>query len=273
MLYYPFMRRAFCAGVILAALLAVLGVFVVLRKMAFFADGIAHASLSGAAAGLLFSMDPMFTALISAIIFAAVIYFLERRLGVSSDSSIGIIFAFGMALGVFLISRRPGYQPELISFLFGNILAIRNSDLLLIAVLGVVILVFIFRNLRALTLMSLDNELAHSGGVRVEPLRLAMNIFLACAVVLGIRILGVVLVSALLIIPVSSAKLVAGGFKQLILISVIFSEAALLSGLTVSYAMDIPAGPAIVLAGSVFFALSGLFSAGSGSVKRAAGGN
>lgn len=249
------MQRAFAAGIILAALLSLLGVFVVLKKMAFFADGIAHASLSGVAAGILFSSNPLIWALIAAVIFSLVIYFMERRYSLAPDTSIGIIFSFGMALGVFLISLKPGYQSELVSFLFGNILSIRSADIRLIGVLSVLILAFILKNLKNLTLVCLEKESAHVLGVRTERLLLALNLILATAVVLGIRVMGVILVSALLVIPVASAKIIAWSFASLMLLSVILGETAVIIGLTISFLLDIPAGPAIVLSGTLLLIL------------------
>ena len=127
------MQRAFIAGILLAALLAYLGVFVVLRRMSLFSDGIAHASLAGVAAGVLLSLNPLVTALVASVVFAIVMFFLERKSNLSTDTAIGLIFTSGMALGVLLMSFKSGYQPELIGFLFGNILTIKPSDLIVIA--------------------------------------------------------------------------------------------------------------------------------------------
>jgi zinc transport system permease protein len=113
---YPFMQRALLAGIILGLLLAALGIFVILNRMAFFSDGIAHASLAGVAIGIFTSQNPLLTAIAFSILFAMLIYFLEKKLKLTSDTTIGIIFTSGMALGVLLMSLQKGYQPELISF-------------------------------------------------------------------------------------------------------------------------------------------------------------
>jgi len=251
---FPFMQRAFIAGIILAALLSLLGVFVVLKKMAFFADGIAHASLAGVAAGIIFSSDPLLWALSAAVLFSIVIFFLEQKQSLSADTSIGIIFSFGMALGVFLISLKPGYQSELVSFLFGNILAIRRADIGLIGILSGLIILYVIKNLRSLTLLCLDKESAYLAGVKSDRMLLILNIILAVAVVLGIRIMGVILVSALLVIPVATAKIFSKSFIALLIMSIFFGEAAVISGLIISFSKDIPAGPAIVLSGTLLFA-------------------
>ncbi len=250
---YPFMQRAFVAGILLAGLLAYLGVFVVLRKMAFFSDGIAHASLAGVAAGVLLSVNPLVTALLASLVFAVGMFFLEKKTNLSSDAAIGIIFTSGMALGVLLMSFKRGYQPELIGFLFGNILTIKQSDLIIIVVLSILIWTFLIANMRRITLLALDREMAYLSGVSPDFFQLTMHIVLAVSVVLGIKILGIVLVSALLIIPVSISKLISRSFRHLVFWSVVLSELIVISGLFISYLFDLPAGAVIVLTGAAIF--------------------
>lgn len=251
----------------MASLLALLGVFVVLRRMAFFASGIAHASLAGVAIGIIASVNPIIVAIIFAVIFSIIIYLIEKKYSIASDTAIGILFTSGMALGALLISLQPGYQPKLISFLFGNILAIKNTEIWVILVLSVIIFVFILVNLKSITLLSLDKETAYVSGVKVERLNLIWYIMLAVVVVLGIKMLGIVLVSALLIIPVATAKLFARSFKKLLIQSIIFSEAALIGGIVLSYRLDYPTGPTIVLTGAALFVLSLCYTAVRGSAS------
>ncbi len=262
------MQRAIIAGVVLALLLAWLGVFVIMRRMSFFSDGIAHASLAGVAVGVLAGVHPLTTALVFSVVFSIVIYYLEKKTTLSSDAIIGILFTSGMALGVVLISFKKGYQPDLVSFLFGNILAIRPADLVLISALSAVILAFLAYNHKGITLMALDMDTAYMAGIRVDLLHVAFYIILAVAVVLGLKILGIVLVSALLIIPASTAKLVSKSFKGLIVQSIIFSEVVVIVGIALSYALDSPTGPMIVLVGAgVFvavFSIKQLASLGKG---------
>lgn len=253
LLQYPFIQRAIIAGVILAAVLAVLGVFVILRRMAFFADGIAHASLAGVAVGIVFAVNPLVTAVVATAIIAAVIFLLEKRFKLSSDVAIGILFTSGMAFGVLLISLTPGYQPELISFLFGNILSITTQEMFILLVIGILVIAFVFKYLKQLTLMSFDPESAYLVGIKVGWLQFFLYIITAVAVVLGIKVLGIILVSALLIIPVATGKLLAGSFKSLILQSVLIAEATVIIGLIISMHFDWPTGPTIVLSGTGLF--------------------
>jgi zinc transport system permease protein len=259
LLSYPFVQRAFIAGIILAAILSLLGIFVVLRKMAFFADGIAHASLAGIAIGILFSWNPLITALIFSVLFSVALYWLEHKQKLASDTAIGILFTSGMALGAVLISLKPGYQPELISFLFGNILAINPSELVVIGLVGILSITFCLYFLKSLTLLSLDQDTAYVAGVRTNFLQLALNINLALAVVLGIKILGIILVSALLIIPIATSKLIAKSFSSLIIFSLILSQISVIAGIAISFYADIPTGPAIVLTATAIFVIAMIF--------------
>ena len=257
LLQYPFIQRAFIAGIILAVVLSFLGVFIILRRMAFFADGIAHASLAGVAVGILFSFNPILTAVVLTAVFAAVIYLLEQKYKLTSDVAIGILFTSGMALGVLLISLTPGYQPELMSFLFGNILSISMDEIWILIVVGGFVVAFLSIYLRSLTLMSFDKESAYLVGIKVEFLQLALYVVTAVAVVLGIKVLGIILVSALIIIPVAIGKLFARSFKSLIGLSFFISLMMVILGLFASIYLDWPSGPTIVLTGTLLFVFSG----------------
>lgn len=252
----PFIQRALIAGVIMAVVLGYLGVFVVLRRMAFFGSGVAHASLSGVAAGLLAGWYPLYTALMVGVLFAVLVYYLERKSDMSGDTIIGMLFAGGMALGVVLMSLGSGYQPELMSFLFGNILAIIPQDLYVIGGLSVASFIFFFVYRREMTLLALDTELAHVSGVNTERYLLIMYILLAIVVVLGIKVVGVVLVSALLTIPVSSGRLIARSFRELTILTILISVVGMVAGIVVSYVLNLPMGPTIVLTSiSIFFGI------------------
>jgi len=159
-LQLEFMQRAFIAGIVLAPLLAVLGSFATLRKMSFFADGIAHASLFGVALAIVIGITPFYGALGVGIMFGVLIFLLERYGKLASDAVIGIIFTTGLALGITIISLQPGYQPDLISFLFGNILSVTWGNVWIILVLSILILTIIFTLFKQLTLLSLSEELA-----------------------------------------------------------------------------------------------------------------
>jgi len=255
-LTYPFFQRAILAGLILAFLLAMLGPFVILKRMSFFADGIAHASLAGVAIGILLSVDPLLAAVLFSIIFAGLIYLTEQRRQLPADTVIGILFSSGMALGVLLISLQPGYQPEAMSFLFGNILAIKKTELFVMSVFGCGVFAFLFFNLKQLVLFSLNEETAYVAGIKIKRLQILFYLVLAITVVLGIKILGIVLVSALLLIPTAIAKIFARSFYSLLASSVVLALIIVLAGIMFSYYLNLPTGPAIVLLGTLIFVIS-----------------
>lgn len=253
LLSYPFMQRALLSGVILGALLASLGVIATLRKMAFFGEGVAHASLAGIALALLAGFTPTWIALAWAIFIAILIYWLERSTKLPSDTVIGILFTASMALGVVIISIVPGFQPDLISFLFGSILSITTQDVLTIIVCSTIILFWFFVSLPQLTALSLNEDAAAVGGIKTKKQTLLFYLALAIGTVLGAKILGIILVSALLVLPPATSRLLARSFKQYVWLSIIFAELFVLLGLVLSFFLDIPSGASIVLTGAVLF--------------------
>jgi zinc transport system permease protein len=254
-----FMQRALITGIILAVVLSYLGVFVILRKMSFFADGIAHSSLAGVAIGVLASFYPLVSAIAFSLLMGLLIYYLEEKSRLSSDTIIGIIFSSGLALGAMLMSFKSGYQPELISFLFGNILAISWLDLAVIAVVGLLIVLFVKFHYKKLVLISLNEDLANAQGVKSKSLKLFLYLSLSMAVVLAIKVLGLILASALLIIPVATAKSFAKSLQHLNSLSIFIAIITVFLGLLISYYFDLTTGPTIVLLGAVIFFLSLLF--------------
>lgn len=261
MLSQPFMLRAFAAGIALALLLASLGIFVTIRKMAFFGDGIAHSSLAGIAIAVLAGLSPLPVALAWGIAIALLIYWLERSTRLPSDTLIGILFTASMALGVVLMSRTQGYQPELVSFLFGSILAIRTADLFLIAIASFAILLWIARSFKHLAYMSLSEEAAAVAGVPVRRQTIILYAALAAATVLGVKILGIILVSALMILPAATSRMLTHAFRTHVIVTLAVSEAMMLLGLTLSYLYDLPSGATVILTATALFFIAVLFRA------------
>lgn len=255
-LQLEFMQRAFIAGIILAPLLSVLGSFATLRKMSFFSDGIAHASLLGVALAIVVGLTPFNGALVIGFFFGVLVFLLERHTNLASDAVIGIIFTTGLALGIIIISLQPGYQPDLISFLFGNILAITWSNVWTILVLSFIILAIVSVLFRQLTLLSLSEELAWTSGIATKYIDVLFYILLSVSVVLGVKLLGIILVSALLITPPVTAKLFTRSFHAYVFYSIIFSLLAFIGGLVISYYLDFPSGASIVVTATAIFAIT-----------------
>ena len=259
-LQFGFIQRAIASGIILALVLAFLGIFVVARRMAFFGDGIAHSSLAGIAIGMFAGFHPLVAAIVYTLILNVIMYWLEKKTQLFSDTIIGIFFTSSLALGIILISLSRAYKPDLVSFLFGNILSVSVTELAIIAVFGALVLLFLAFGYRKLTLLTLDPQGAYLRGMRTVAWELSLYIALALAVVLGVKLLGIVLVSAFLVIPVSCAKLITRSFRSLTFVTIILSAVITMSGIFLSFYLDLPTGAVIVLTGFVFFLLLLLLS-------------
>lgn len=256
LLSLPFAQRAILAGIAIALVGGVLGVFIVLRGMSFFSDAISHASLLGVALALLFSAPPLFGALFIALAAATLIAYLRGRSVLSLDTLIGVAYSAAVALGVITIGFLKGYRADLMSFLFGDVLALGTLDVALAWILSILVLVAVFFSWRAIVLSTLHRDLAAVEGVRVIRTDLLFLVLVALVVAVAIRIVGVVLVTALLIVPAATAQNLARTFHSMIAWSIGSSIVALVVGLLFSFAANLPSGPTIVLISSVLFVAS-----------------
>lgn len=250
LLTLPFMQRALVAGGMVAILLGWVGVFATSRNMSFIGAGIAHASLASVAFAILLNLPVVPTILVFALLYAVILYLLERRTSVSRDMSIGVMFSVGMALGVLLLQFNEGYVPELMSFLFGSILAVKVEDLTLLLLVGALLLALLVRYRNELLFVIVDPDGAVLAGVNRRWIELLLYIFTSLAVVLSIKLVGIVLVSALLVIPSAIGRLVSSSFLSLQFVAVLASLITTITGLFLSYWADWPAGASIVLVGA-----------------------
>lgn len=256
LLSLPFAQRALAAGLAIAIVGGVLGVFIVLRGMAFFSDAISHASLLGVALALLFAAPPFVGALALALVAAILIAYLRGRSVLSLDTLIGVFFSAAVALGVITLGFIKGYRADLLSFLFGDVLALGPFDVAAAWALSVAVLVTMFFSWRAIVLSTLHRDLAAVEGVPVVRTDLLFLVLVALVVAVAIRIVGVVLVTALLIVPAATAQNLARTFRAMVFWSVGSSVVALFGGLLLSFATNLPSGPTIVFVASVLFLFS-----------------
>jgi zinc transport system permease protein len=252
-LAYPFMQRAVAAGLLVGFFASLLGVFVILRRSAFFGDAVAHASLAGVAVGVVTGLPPLLPAAVVAVGIGLSLHRLERLGRLSLDTILGFILPFFMAIGVLLLSLRPGFQPELLSYLFGSILTVSREGLGGIAVICAIVALVLARRGRALVFAAFDPEGAHAAGLRVARLLAIHHVLLALVVIAGISVVGVVLVSALLVIPAATAKLLARSLGEMFVLAPLLGVVSVLAGLVISYQLDAPSGPAIVAVAGVVF--------------------
>jgi zinc transport system permease protein len=249
-----FMRNAFIAGTMLSLVLAVVSFFVVLRNFSFIGVGVAHSAFGGVALGALLGISPTLTAIGFAVIVSNTIGYIERKGKLSIDTAIGIFFALSMALGVIFIGMSEQYNVDLFGYLFGNILAITQKDLLTIAILGGFVLVSIFLFFKQLLFVAYDREVAYVSGMPVAFLDHFFLTLLALAVVISIKVVGIVLVSALLVIPGAAALQITSRYVSMIAVSLAISLTSTIGGLFISYYADLASGATIVaLASAIFF--------------------
>jgi len=249
----PFMQKAFIAGVLVSLLTGIISAFVVLRKMSFIGAGISHAAFGGVAIGFFTGLNPLVTAIVYSIAVAVGIETTVRKGKISEDVSIGIFYSVSMALGIALVSLSKSYNVDLFGYLFGNILAITDEEIILTLVTSVVIIAVIIFFLKELFLITYNEELARVSGIRVNFLNLLFLIALSVSIVVSIRIVGIIMVSALLVIPGATARLFARGLLSMIAISCIAGLLSVIVGLYLSYEYDIAPGAGIVLTSAVIF--------------------
>ena len=256
MLDFEFMRLAFAAGAIVGVLAPTVGFFLVQREMSLIGDGIGHVAFAGVALGYVIGVSPVWTALVAAIVGAAGIEWLRARRRTAGDQALAIIFYTGIAGGVVLISAAGALNANLFSYLFGSILTVTRSDLVVIGLLGFGALLTIAVLMRALVAVALDEEGARVAGLPVPLLNALISMLAALTIGVSMRIVGILLIAALMVLPVVAAQRIAWSLRSTVAISIVFGLASVLVGLTVSYYGNLPPGGTIVLTGTGFFLLA-----------------
>ena len=251
----PFLQRALAAGLLVGLVASLLGVFVVLRRSAFFGDAIAHASLAGVALGVLTGLPPLLPAAGVGIGIGLGLNRVEKKSRLGVDTILGFVLPFFMALGLLLLAFAPGFQPELLSYLFGNILAVGPGSLWIIAAIAAGVVPVLLAMRKPLIFATFDPDGARVSGIRVDALLTLYHVLLALTVIASLKVVGIILVNALLVIPAATAKLLARSLKQMFVFAPAIGVASVLVGLFASYQLDVPSGPAIaVIAGLAFLA-------------------
>lgn len=258
-LSHDFLLRALVAAVLVGFVTANLGVFVVLRKMAFFSDAIAHASLTGIALGLLIGINPLLGAIAFSVLIAVGIGLLQKHSTIPIDTVIGVFFSASIALGVLILTLLPGYRADLFGYLFGDILAVSPNDLFVLGIVAAASVGLVAWTYRSWLGIAFHADLAAISGVRVARMDYLFLITLALVVALGIKLVGTVLIGSLIVIPAAAAKNVSPNLRTLFALAAFFGMASGVLGLAASYALDAPAGPSIVVTATAIFALSFLF--------------
>ena len=253
MLESEFMRLALAAGAIVGVLAPAVGFFLVQRRQSLVGDGIGHVAFAGVAAGILLGVSPVLTALVAAVLVGVAIELLRSRGRTAGDQALALVFYTGIALGVVLVAQAGALNVGLFQYLFGSILTITRSDLSLIAGLAALGLATIALLYRAFAAVIVDEEGARVAGVPIGSLNIALAALAAVTIALSMRVVGILLVAALMVLPVSAAGRVAWSMRSTLLLSTAIGLASALSGLTVSYYADLPPGGTIVLVAAAVY--------------------
>ena len=253
---FDFMRYAFAAGAFVGLLAPAVGFFLVQRGMSLIGDGIGHVAFAGVAAGYLLGISPVATALVAAVLGAIAIEWLRTRHHTAGDQALALLFYTGIAAGVVMISAAGALNANLFAFLFGSILTVTRSDLALVAGLGAVSLGLIAVLYRALLAASLDEEGARVSGVPVGALNVALAALAAVTIGVSMRIVGILLIAALMVLPVIAASRVAWSVRSAILLAMAIGIGSVFAGLTISFYADLAPGGAIVLVSAGCFVLA-----------------
>jgi manganese/iron transport system permease protein len=267
-LEFAFMQRALLAAGSVAIVCAVVGIFVVLKGMAFMGEAVAHSSLAGMAVAYMFGGNVFWGALAWAVPASLFITVISRRANLRLDTAIGIIFAGGFALGIILISRVSNYTADLFGFLFGNVLGASWNEVILVGAITGAVLLVLLSFYKELLFTSYDATMAAASGIPVRFLQYLLPVLIAVTTVASIKSVGIVLVLALLVTPAATATLVARRLPAMMAVSTIISLLSTIIGLYLSFYLDLPTGPSIVMVATALFVLALVLSPTKGMIRR-----
>ena len=250
---FQFFQNALIGGTITALACAWIGLFLILRKEAMIGDGIAHTAFGGIALGLFLDINPILTALLVSILAVLGISYMRRRGLAQSDSAIAVMLAVGFSMGLIIISLSGGFNVELFSFLFGSILTIDQIDLIIVSILGISTIIILGIFYKELLSITFDEEDARLMGIPVKPLSLAFNLLVAITIVLSIKVIGVILVVALLVLPGLSALQLNLSFKGTTLVAICVGTVSMITGILLSSIYN------VATSGVIVFTAAGIF--------------
>jgi zinc transport system permease protein len=251
-----FMRLAFATGAIVGVLAPAVGFFLVQRRMSLIGDGVGHVAFAGVAVGYLLGISPVATALVASVAGAIAIEWLRSRHQAAGDQALALVFYTGIAAGVVLISAAGALNAKLFAFLFGSILTVTRGDLLLVAILGAFGLALIGALFRPLVAVALDEEAARVSGVPVGLLNVLLAGLAGVTIAVSMRIVGILLIAALMVLPVIAASRIAWSIRSTIVLSTAIGLGSVFAGLTLAYYANLAPGGAIVLTAAAAFVLA-----------------
>lgn len=249
-----FMQYALIAGVLVGFLSSYYGVFIVQRGLGFLGSGLAHAAFGGVALGILLNQEPLWIAVPFTVLVAVGITWVKDKTKLGGDTTIGIFFSVSMALGVIFIFMKRQYSSDAFNYLFGSILSVTIADIIVPAVL-IVITLMLFPFWKRWAYSSFDRELAQADRVPVNFDDYLLSILIAITVVVSIKVVGIVLIAAFLVIPPATSRLISRSFSRMTVFSIVIGIVTALVGLWTSYYLDVPSGATIILLQAILFFL------------------
>jgi zinc transport system permease protein len=258
LLQYSFIQNAFATAILASIACGIIGVYVVVKKIVFISGGIAHASFGGIGLGYYLGINPMLGVLPFSLASALIIGIVSKKSKIPEDSAIGIIWSLGMAIGIIFVYLTPGYAPDLMSYLFGSILTVPRSDLYLMLALDMVIVGSAYLLYKEFLALCFDEEFTTVQGIPTEKLYLFLLCIIALTIVVLIRVAGIILVIALLTIPASLSRKLTHNLRSMMLISIFLGSVISITGIGLSYVLDVPSGATIILVLSIIYGLVAL---------------
>ena len=254
-LQYSFMLKALLAGILIAISSAFLGIYIVLRKHSMIGDGLAHVSFATVAIGLFLNQSPILISIPLVILSSFAILKLSESNNLNGDAAIGLISSFFVALGVMISSISSGFNVDLFSYLFGSILVISDLELIFSVILSLIVVIVILLFYNDLFAISYDEDFAKTMGINVKGMNYLVAVLTSITVVLGIRVVGTMLISSMIIFPTITALQISNSFKSTIFISVILAITSVIFGVFMSFIYDFPTGATIVMINSIYFVI------------------
>jgi len=256
LLQYDFFVRALIAAVLTSVSCGIVGTYIVSRRIVFISGGLSHASFGGIGIGYFLGLNPIIAAAVFAVFSALGIEYLSKRIHIREDSAIAILWAFGMAIGIIFIYLTPGYAPNLMSYLFGSILTVSGTDLMMMGLLVLVLVPFVAVFFKPIVFIAFDEEFARTRNLPVSFINYAMMILIALTIVFNIRVVGIILVISMLTIPQTIVNLFTNRFLYILIGSIIIGLVAVASGLVASYWLNIPSGASIIFILVILFTIA-----------------
>ncbi|TVP39157.1 metal ABC transporter permease [Candidatus Nitrosocosmicus arcticus] len=266
-LQYEFMQRALISGIAISISCSLIGLFLILKRFSLFGDAMSHVAFGGIALGLFLKSNPIWVSLIVSIIGGLSIIKLNSSKRIYSDSSISVLLSLGLAMGLVLISLSGGFSIDITSYLFGSILLVNIEETLTTIILSVIVIAFVILFYKKLVYLVFNEEQALVNGINTVVLNILFITLATIAIVMSIRLIGVLMVSSLLIIPNVSSLLLGYGFKKTILFSICFSLTSVILGIILAYEWNItPSGMIVITAAGIFFGVN-VFKLFSSKIK------